>query len=438
MLVKFFARGKGRGAGPVDYLLGKNRDREDASLLRGDADQIVQLIDSHDFTRKYTSGVLSFSEQDITEKQKDKIIESFEKTLFPSLDKDQYSILWVQHQDKDRLELNFVIPNIELQSGKRLQPYYHRTDEKRVNAWKNIVNDAYQLTDPNDPSRERLVATPKDLPKSRTEAVEVITKGLVAQDVKDRDSVIQALESFGFEVSRQTKKSISIKDPEGGKALRLKGAMYEESFRNDGSIRERIESSARAYQSERAERIQRNKRVYQAGIAKRKDYLQKRYARDTTRYAYDAERPLRETHQHSLVAASERAGDTIHGRNVVHVHERLSSDKSDQNIRQSRDDTLLENGRNENGRNENRHTSVYSKELKQGAENERARATIAESIRELAERLRTTVSGLVTKYVKHATESRKPREHDHYEQYKRQELNAYAEERSGSWHDQSL
>jgi hypothetical protein len=88
MLVKFFARGKGRGAGPVDYLLGKDRARQDATLLRGDADQIVQLIDSHDFTRKYTSGVLSFSEPDITDKQKDNIIDSFEKTLFPGLDKD--------------------------------------------------------------------------------------------------------------------------------------------------------------------------------------------------------------------------------------------------------------------------------------------------------------------------------------------------------------
>ena len=38
--------------------------------------------------------------------------------------KNQYSILWVEHQDKGRLELNFVIPNMELQSGKRLQPYY--------------------------------------------------------------------------------------------------------------------------------------------------------------------------------------------------------------------------------------------------------------------------------------------------------------------------
>jgi hypothetical protein len=29
-------------------------------------------------------------------------MDSFERTLLPGLDKDQYSVLWVQHQDKDR------------------------------------------------------------------------------------------------------------------------------------------------------------------------------------------------------------------------------------------------------------------------------------------------------------------------------------------------
>jgi hypothetical protein len=58
--------------------------------------------------------------------------------FFPGLDKDQYQILWVQHQDKvnqtqeTRLELNFVIPNVELSTGKRLQPFYAPVDLDRV------------------------------------------------------------------------------------------------------------------------------------------------------------------------------------------------------------------------------------------------------------------------------------------------------------------
>lgn len=41
---------------------------------------------------------------------------------------DQYRVLWVEHRDKvneetgeSRLELNFLIPNVEVNGGKRLQ-----------------------------------------------------------------------------------------------------------------------------------------------------------------------------------------------------------------------------------------------------------------------------------------------------------------------------
>ncbi|MBF4396029.1 mobilization relaxase, partial [Vibrio anguillarum] len=46
MIVKFHARGAGRGSGPVDYLLGKDRARDGATLDRGDPDAIQDLIDS--------------------------------------------------------------------------------------------------------------------------------------------------------------------------------------------------------------------------------------------------------------------------------------------------------------------------------------------------------------------------------------------------------
>jgi hypothetical protein len=36
--------GIGSGRGPVDYLLGKDRDRQDARLDRGDPEQMIQLL----------------------------------------------------------------------------------------------------------------------------------------------------------------------------------------------------------------------------------------------------------------------------------------------------------------------------------------------------------------------------------------------------------
>lgn len=260
MIIKIHSRGVGSGSGPVDYLLGKDRDREDARLDRGDPEQMVQLIDSTNFAQKYTSGVLSFAERDLDEHQKQQIMDSFERALMPGMDKDQYSILWVQHQDKDRLELNFVVANVELQSGKRLQPYYDKADRPRLNAWKDLVNDHYQLKDPNDPLNKRELCTPNNLPRTKIKACEAITDGLLSVaergDLKNRDDVIKTLEGAGFEIARTTKKSISIKDPDGGQNIRLKGAIYEQDFRFGKELRADIEQASERYRASRGDRVQ--------------------------------------------------------------------------------------------------------------------------------------------------------------------------------------
>ncbi|NYV37209.1 relaxase/mobilization nuclease domain-containing protein (plasmid) [Escherichia coli] len=134
MIVKFHPRGRGGGGGPVDYLLGKDRQRDGASVLQGKPEEVRELIDASPYAKKYTSGVLSFAEQDLPPGQREKLMASFERVLMPGLDKDQYSVLWVEHRDKGRLELNFLIPNTELLTGRRLQPYYDRADRPRIDA----------------------------------------------------------------------------------------------------------------------------------------------------------------------------------------------------------------------------------------------------------------------------------------------------------------
>ncbi|EDA4502243.1 hypothetical protein F8936_22810, partial [Salmonella enterica subsp. enterica serovar Reading] len=103
MIVKFHARGKGGGSGPVDYLLGRERNREGATVLRGNPEEIRELIDATPFSKKYTSGVLSFAEKELPPGERERVMTSFERVLMPGLEKDQYSILWVEHQDKGRL-----------------------------------------------------------------------------------------------------------------------------------------------------------------------------------------------------------------------------------------------------------------------------------------------------------------------------------------------
>nr|WP_236037352.1 relaxase/mobilization nuclease domain-containing protein [Marinomonas vulgaris] len=283
MIVKFFRRGAGRGSGSVDYLLGKNRDREGATLDRGDPDMIQDLIDSSPYAKKYTSGVLSFAEPDLSREIKDDLMTSFERALFPGLEKDQYSVLWVEHRDKERLELNFVIPNVELTTGKRLQPWFEKADKPRINAWKSIANIAYGLHDPDDPINQREMITPRDLPPMKQQASQAITDSLMmlakAGVIHGRDDVVNALQSGGFTISRTTKTSISIADPDGGRNIRLKGLLYEQDFRHGAGLRAEIEGASQRYRAATQERLQSLRTVYQRGISRKREELQKRHPR---------------------------------------------------------------------------------------------------------------------------------------------------------------
>ncbi|MEZ9111345.1 relaxase/mobilization nuclease domain-containing protein, partial [Vibrio cyclitrophicus] len=173
MIVKIHSRGTGCGSGPVEYLLGKDGERDGATLDRGDPCTIIALIDSSPYAKKYTSGVLSFAESDLPREAKDKLMSSFESALLPGLDKDQFACLWVEHRDKGRLELNFVVPNIELLSGRRLQPYFDRVDRPRINAWQTLQNEFLKLKDPNDPANKQELVTANTLPHSKKLAVEM-------------------------------------------------------------------------------------------------------------------------------------------------------------------------------------------------------------------------------------------------------------------------
>ena len=283
MIVKFHARGSGVGSGPIDYLLGRDRQREGATLDRGDPEAIMAIIDASPYAKKYTSGVLSFSEPDLDRKSKDKIMSDFETMMFPGLDADQYACMWVEHRDKDRLELNFVVPNIELQSGKRLQPWYHKRDLKRVNNWKNITNHTYKLTDPDNPLNHRSLVTARNLPANRKIAAETITSSLMTVManglITNRADVIKTLSDAGFLVARETKNSISIADPDGGKNLRLKGAIYERDFKFNAETGAAIERSAIEYQAATEQRIQRAHQELAEGIKKLGEHNQRRYPR---------------------------------------------------------------------------------------------------------------------------------------------------------------
>jgi len=230
----------GSARSSVNYLT--NKKEGEVRVLAGDPELSAQLAESLDFQNKYTVGCLTFEEANIPEDHKYEIMQKFEDTFFAGLNKDQYDISWIEHIDKGRLELNFFIPNVELESGKRLQPYYDRADRHLAENFKQAINLEYGLSSPDDPQKRQTLTMNRNLPKNTKDAVRALN-GLVEGayldgKVKNREDVVQFLEKHGFEIDRQTEKYISIKN-ENGRNIRLKGAFYEQDFGVGGESQEK-------------------------------------------------------------------------------------------------------------------------------------------------------------------------------------------------------
>ena len=134
MVVKFFGNKKGGSTASIDYLLNERKSKGTARLLQGDEQLTRDIINSLNFKQKTTVGCLSFEEKNISEDMKYQLMQDFENHLLPGM-QDRYNILWVEHTDKGRLELNFVIPKIDLETQKSLNPYYHKADLPRIEKW---------------------------------------------------------------------------------------------------------------------------------------------------------------------------------------------------------------------------------------------------------------------------------------------------------------
>jgi len=310
MLVRFFEHGKvkkgeltrtGGGGAVRNYLLfdkdNRSKPRDGARLIYGNDSDTTEVINGIKNSKIYTSGVLSFApEESITDAQKIEIIESFEQNLFPGLMRGEYSGYWVEHQDKDRQELHFVFADIHLPSGKALPVYYIGKDFDLVDSWKDLINIDYGLEDPNDPKRKRAYRLKgyEYAQKKQQEKDKLAGKAIKDEKVFDEEKISEWLieeiaddESIqtqadvirviaeAFEITRVAKdgKSISIKNPVGGRNIKLKGMMYEREF-----TRQRFESLGKTQTRERKNRSE-LQAINRREREKRKHRLAQRFAK---------------------------------------------------------------------------------------------------------------------------------------------------------------
>ncbi len=248
MLVKFWGikQGGGDGDGSVNYLLNERVEQGIAKVLKGDANLTKSLLLSLTQKHKACVGCLSFEESNIDESLKYELMESFENALLTESMQNRYNILWVEHTDKGRLELNFVIPKIDLERQKAFNPYYHKVDLKRIDTWKDCINLKHNFTNPKDLEKQHNIQqhqtkNPKNKELLATyEKLDKLIQDNLGKLFNSRDDIINFLKSNQCEVTRQGKDYISVKLSKEPKTKRLKGFYYHETFRTIADIREQL------------------------------------------------------------------------------------------------------------------------------------------------------------------------------------------------------
>lgn len=249
MLVKFWGtnQGGGDGDGSVNYLLNERVKQGTAKVLNGDANLTKSLLLSLTQKHKACVGCLSFEESNIDESLKYELMESFENALLTESMQNRYNILWVEHTDKGRLELNFVIPKIDLERQKAFNPYYHKVDLKRIDTWQNVVNLKYTFTNPKDLEKQQIsnyhnTKTPqgKAIFKNYKELDNYLYNAVTQGLLNSRAEIIELLQASNYEITRQGKDYISVKLPNEPKAKRLKGIIYDERFTEQRLIEQEL------------------------------------------------------------------------------------------------------------------------------------------------------------------------------------------------------
>ena len=251
MIVKFLPSKSGGGIGSVNYVLNERVQQGTAKILKGDEAQTRAIISQISKKQKVCFGVLSFQESAarISEQTKLEIMADFERTLLGDFMKERVNILWVQHEDKGgRLELNFIIPKIDLVTGTSFNPFfYSKPDLTRIDLWKKAVNLEYGFSDPDDPGRKNTIsARKKDLKNyANVEALDKTLHELVeAGIIKSRTQMLELLRDENIQISRETKNSITVILPGSTKKNRLQGGIYAD-FKDARELEERSAETIR-------------------------------------------------------------------------------------------------------------------------------------------------------------------------------------------------
>ncbi len=300
MYMKVFSHGKGRGESATEYLLNSdfhNREDNPPSLLRGDPELVADLINSLDTAWKYTSGVLSWHPDDkVTPEKEIELMNDFEALAFAGLEEDQYNILWVRHSHANHHELHFVIPRVELHTGKAFNPCPPKW-QKHFDPLRDYYNIKENWARPDDPERarthtpasadiihNRLKRLGKTKSKSETDKarellINYAIQGVESGKIKNRADILSSFQKLGLEINRKGKDYITIQNKEDNTKIRLKGGIFNEDWRLEKENAREFANGQGDTRDEHARELERLRNEVENITTKRAEYNRSRYAK---------------------------------------------------------------------------------------------------------------------------------------------------------------
>lgn len=286
MIIKVFKNvGKGSSRGPINYLLGKDKDGKernpppivlnDLRTTEGSKDAVAFLIDSNHRANKYTSGVISFRDNEIpTPKQIQEIMSDFRKTFLPGLDKDRAPVLWVMHKEKGNVELHWLTAKQDAKTGKALNIAPPGPASKRLfEDFQKIQNDklGFKQVVPN------MLSAQFDVFEKRTRKAKIgeyLTNKVKNNELSTYSDLLRHLEhDLNIKVTRRGKDFISVKMPGKEKPVRLKGP----AFTPGADLKELLKQSSNQPTKLNPDQILKIQESLNKGIKYRAEYNEKTF-----------------------------------------------------------------------------------------------------------------------------------------------------------------
>ena len=288
---------------PEDTAEDRNFVQVMTTTTRADIENFNDYIKSKKFAHPYITGVLSFEENDTDENLKQKMIADFEEVLFSGVPpENRPPIMWVQHMDKGRLELNYTTFNA-LQDGRAFKTYYHNTDHHLFNAFceKNNFEHGFSSVLDKD-EKNSLIRVPTNIPEEKRAKLEQIQNEIlgkiIVQEINNRDELIDYLKSKDIHINRVRKNQISIKfSPEDEKPTVLKGDIYEEG--RDYNLYREPPKNDRTRDPEFAKRaLAEHREIFDRLLKNRSGRVAERYNRPPKKNASIIEPRAKKTNDH--------------------------------------------------------------------------------------------------------------------------------------------